>query len=292
MKIEKFTAATENGVKDRGSFDLYYGKSGVGKTSTILQTAEDPILWIIAERGQADLIIKAINRLDLRVFLAYYDGWDDLLETVYTPNNFKEIKTTLFDGLTHVMNIHLTDEILEENFDARDQSKDRGKDFTSRVKMTQESYGVLSKQMSRLMKGFELLTREGIDVICTARDQENPKWDRALACAPALSGKEFPRDMKGVFDCSGLVESRFNDDGVVIYPPIVSCDDDGSYLSKWTGIKPPGGVIRKIFNVKTMHDIASGRKIIKRKEGETNGEKERQETETSQDETVQVDKEV
>ena len=39
---------------DRGNFCLWYGDSGVGKTATPLQTMEDPINWIIAERGQVD----------------------------------------------------------------------------------------------------------------------------------------------------------------------------------------------------------------------------------------------
>ncbi len=258
MRIEIYKPGSED-VK-RGNFSLFYGKSGSGKTATTLQSAEDPIFWLLAERGQVDLTIKAINRPDLRLAVGYYEGWDDLLETVYTPEIFLEgkIRTLLFDGLTHVMNIHLADEIMEEDYNARDTSKDKGKDLTMRTKMSQEGYGALSKQMSRLMKGFENLTKAGIDVICTARDQENPKWNRELACAPALAGKEFPRDMKGFFDFIGLVETRFDEEGQVVYPPYVSCDDDGSYLSKWTGRKPSGGVIKKLFDISTMMKIAHG----------------------------------
>jgi len=255
MKIEIYKADSEQ--QQRGNFMLFYGKSKVGKSSTILQTAEDPIFWIIAERGQADLTIKAINRPNLKLKIGYYEGWDDLLEIIYNVANFNKIKTLLFDGLTHVMNIHLADEIMGENYDAMDKDKIE-KDLTARVKMSPEAYGSLSKQMSRLMKGFEQLTVAGIDVICTARDQENPKWNRELACAPALSGKEFPRDFKGFFDFIGLIESNIID-GQVVYPPLVSCDDNGGYLSGWTGIKPVGGVIRKPFNVKRMLQIAHGK---------------------------------
>jgi hypothetical protein len=258
MRIERFVMGDED--QKRGNFSLFYGKSGAGKTATALQTAEDPIFHILAERGQEDLTIKAISRPDLKLMVGYYEGWDDLLATVYNYQIFidNKIKTCLFDGLTHVMNIHLADEIMEEDYNARDTSKDKGKDLTYRTKMSLEGFGTLSKQMGRLMKGFEALTKQGIDVICTARDQENPKWNRDLACAPALSGKEFPRDFKGFFDFIGLVESRFDENGEVVYPPVVSCDDDGSYLSKWTGVKPPGGVIRKIFNVQMMMKIAHG----------------------------------
>jgi len=64
--------------------------------------------------------------------------------------------------------------------------------------------------------------------------------------------------MKGFFDFIGMLESRYDEHGSVIYPPLVSCDDNGAYLSKWTGIKPPGGVIRKPFNVAKMLEVAHG----------------------------------
>ncbi len=256
MRIE--TYAPGKITDTRGNMMLFYGKSKVGKSSTILQTAEDPIFWLIAERGQVDLTIQAIKREGLRLRVGYYEGWDDLLATIYNHENFKQIKTLLFDGLTHVMNIKLADEILAENYDAMDKNKIE-KDLTMRVKMSQEGFGAMSKQMSRLMVGFEQLTIAGIDVICTARDMDNPKWDRTLACAPALAGREFPRDFKGFWDFIGLVETRFDDDRQVVYPPYVSCDDDGSFLSGWTGIKPPNGVIKKLFNVKKMMDVAHGR---------------------------------
>ena len=258
MKIEIYKPGSVE--QRRGNFSLYYGKSGVGKTATILQTAQDPIFHLLAERGQEDLTIKAINKPDLRLAVGYYEGWDDLLETIYNTKLFIDAKiaTMLFDGLTHVMNIHLADEIMEEDFNARDTTKDKGKDLTMRAKMSLEGFGAMSKQMSRLMKGFENLTKAGIDVICTARDQDNPKWDRSLACAPALSGKEFPRDFKGFFDFIGLVETRLDENGEVVYPPLVSFDDDGSYLSKFTGCKPIGGVIRKPLNIKKIMDAAHG----------------------------------
>jgi hypothetical protein len=259
MKVSVYKPSSKQD-DDRGNFCLWYGKSGVGKSATVLQTAQDPIMHIIAERGQEDLTIKAIGRLDIKLKVAYYEGWDDLLEFVYDLKNFTKIKSVLFDSLTHVMNLHLKDEILEENYDSREKKNTNTseKDLTTRVKGTIEMYGVLSGQMFRLMKGFEQLTIAGIDVHCTARDMENPKWDRSLACAPALAGKEFPRDMKGSFDFIGLLESRFDNNGLIVYPPAVSCDDDGSYVSKWTGIKPIGGVIKKPYNVQKILDTAHG----------------------------------
>jgi len=258
LKIDIYKPETTK-KDDRGNFILIYGDSGVGKSATVIQTAQDPIFWIVAERGQIDLTVKAVNRPDIKLKVGYYEGWNDLLEIVYDLRNFGKIKTVLFDGLTHVMNVHLSDEILAENYDSRDKKNDRdGKDMTVRVKGTPEMYGVMSKQMTRLMKGFEQLTIAGIDVIVTARTQDSPKWNRELSCAPALAGKEFPRDMKGFFDFIGLVERNIIDNQVK-NPPLVSFEDDGSFLSKWTGISLDGGVRRKPFNVKKMLNHAHGR---------------------------------
>ena len=197
MKVEIYKPNVAS--QTRGNFCLWYGKSGVGKSASILRYAADPIMWIIAERGQVDLTIKAISRPDLKLKVAYYEGWDDCLDFIYDLSNFEKIKSVLFDGLTHIMNIHLADEILDENYRAMDKEK-IDKDLTVRVKLSLEGYGALSKQMGRLMKGFERLTVAGIDVHCTARDDDRPKWNRELTCAPALAGKEFSRDMKGFFD--------------------------------------------------------------------------------------------
>lgn len=258
MKVEIWKPKATADESDKGNFCLWYGKSGVGKSASLIKYLQDPICWMIAERGQADLTVQAVQRLDIKLKVAYYEGWDDLLAYLYDLSNFNKIRSVLFDSLTHVMNIKLADEILDENYAAMDKDKVE-KELTMRVKMSQEGYGTLSKQMNRLMTAFENLTLSGIDVHCTARDQDNPKYNRELACGPALAGKEFPRDFKGYFDFIGLIETRLDDNKQVVYPPFVSCDDDGSYLSKWTGIKPPNGVIRLPFNVRALLDYAHGR---------------------------------
>ncbi len=257
MKIEIYKPNVDPTQK-KGSHLLFYGKSGVGKTATILQTAQDPIFYLMAEGRSIDSTLQVIKRPDLKLKIGYYRDWNDLLDTMFDLDNFKKIRTIFGDSMSHIMNIHLPDEILEENFDARDKDKAM-KDLTNRVKGTPEMYGAMSKQMSRLMKSCQEICLTGINVIWSARDQDNPRWNLELSCGPALSGKEFPRDVKGFFDFIGMVESQHDDNGNIIYPPVVSCDDAGAYLSKWTGIKPPGGVIRKPFNVQKMLSVAHGR---------------------------------
>jgi hypothetical protein len=256
MKIEKYVIGSDNA----GNLSCWYGKSGVGKTATLLQTCIDPIGYLMFEGRGLDSTLKAINRPNLRLKVFKYEGWDDLLEIMFDTSNFSGLKSIIGDSMTHLMNILLPDEILQENFDARDKKgKETEKDLTTRVKGTPEMYGALSRQMSRLMNASQQLCLSGCDVHWTARDQDNPKWNLELSCGPALSGKEFPRDMKGFFDFIGMVESRVDENRQIIYPPVVSCDDNGAYLSKWTGIKPPGGVIRKPFDIQKMFAIAHGR---------------------------------
>lgn len=245
-------------AQTQGNCHLYYGKSGVGKTATILQTAQDPIAYITAEGRKIATTLAAINRPDIKLRVAVYEGWLDLLEFIANVDNFSGAKSIVIDSMTHLMGIHLADEILAESYDGMDEKKKTVKELAQRAKMSEEGYGTLSRQMLRLMKLTGNLCDAGYDVIYTARDEDRPKYNRELQCGPALMGKDFSKQMKGYFDFIGLVESNIDDDGIVHYPPLVSCDDDGSYLSKWTGIKPPGGVIRRPFNIQKMMQIANG----------------------------------
>ena len=95
----------------------------------------------------------------------------------------------------------------------------------------------MASQMLRLTAMLGKLSQAGHAVIVTCLLQENPKWNRTLAAAPALKGREFPQNMPGFFDLIGLVESRQDEDGNVLFPPMVrfQCSDD-SFLAKYTGI--------------------------------------------------------
>jgi hypothetical protein len=257
MKIEVYQPP-EPGAPTKGSLCLWYGKSGVGKTATLLQTARDPIFYLMAEGRSIDSTVKAIKRENLRMKIGYYSNWDDLLGTMFLLANFYKIQSIIIDSMTHLMSILLPDEILKENFDARERKNGQEtlKDLTTRVKGTPEMYGALSNQMKRLMTASQQLCLAGHDVHFTARDQDNPKWNLELACGPALAGKEFGKDMKGFFDFIGMLTSQYSPSGQVIYPPFVSCDDNGAYLSKWTGCKPDGGVINQNFHVERMLNYA------------------------------------
>jgi hypothetical protein len=103
--------------------------------------------------------------------------------------------------------------------------------------MSLEGYGGLSSHMFRLTAALGRLSQAGKIVIVTALLTENPKWNRELAAAPALKGKEFPANMPGFFDLIGLVEHRKDDNGKLVYPPRVRFQSpDDSFVAKFTGV--------------------------------------------------------
>lgn len=247
----------------QGTLSLWYGPSGVGKTSTLLQTCEDPIVYLTAEDRSIETTLAAIERPNLKLKIGRYEGFNDFLEGLADTEQFGGAKSIILDSLTHLMNIHIQDELLEESYEALDKKKEIQKELIFRSKMSLESYGAMAVMMKRIMNLLQQLTQCGFDVHCTARVESSPKWDRALAAAPSLAGKEFARDFVGYFDFIGLITDNVDADGEIKYPPLVSCQTDGSYLAKWTGCMVEGGMINKQFNVKKLL-LASHGNIKKR----------------------------
>jgi hypothetical protein len=239
-----------------GDMILLYGDSGIGKSVSIMQTAEDPILYIMAEPRSVNKMLAAANRPDVKIKFGFYEGWDDIIEFVMNEKNFEGAKTIVLDSLTHLMSIGLSDEILEESYESMDKKKIE-KELTMRVKMSQEGYGTLSGQMLRLTNALSKLSQSGYTVICIARSEQSPKFDRALTAAPALKGKEYVKYLAGFMDFIGYAEQRVID-GVIMYPPYISFESDGSTMSKWTGLRPVGGVFRKVLDIKKILEVAHG----------------------------------
>jgi hypothetical protein len=251
---------TYSETKAQGNLSLWYGASGVGKTASLLSTCEDPIVYLNSEDRSLKTTLAAINRPNLRLKTGEYLNFNDYLNGLADVGQFTGARTIINDSLTHLMNIHIQTELLDETYEAmeKEKKKDITKELVSKSKMSLESYGAMAVMMKRIMSLLQNLTQHGFDVHCTARVDSMPKWDRSLAAAPSLAGKEFARDFVGFFDFIGLVTDNVDVDGKVKYPPLVSCQTDGSYLAKWTGIIPPGGVIRKPFHVAKMMQVANG----------------------------------
>jgi hypothetical protein len=242
-----------------GDMMLLYGESGVGKSVTAIQTSPDPIIYIMAEGRDVLKMLTAAQRPNVDIRFGFYSTWDDLMAMVVDAKNFEGAKTIIIDSLTHIMSICLSDEILEESYDATDKKK-MEKELTMRVKMSLEGYGTLGGQMLRLTNALTKLSQAGHVVICIARVEQNPKFNRALAAAPALKGKEYSKYFQGFFDFIGYMEPRIAD-GVVVYPPAVSFQDDGSYMSKWTGVMPASGVYKKTLHIAKILKVAHGEKV-------------------------------
>jgi hypothetical protein len=213
---------------------MLYGPTGVGKTTK-------PSL-------------DAAKRPDLKLRIALYeDSWSGLMEFVTNHEAFGKCASVVVDSYSSLMNISLSSEIENQAFEARSEKDRQVKPLVSQAKMSLEGYGGLASHMFRLTAALGKLSRMGKVVIVTALLAENPKWNRELAAAPALKGREFPVNMPGFFDLIGLVEPRTDGEGNIVYPPRVRFQStDGSFTAKFTGTgtKTQGPLdISKILNL-------------------------------------------
>ena len=223
-------------VAQDGRFMMFYGPTGVGKTCSILQTAPDPVMYLQTEPRSLKPSLDASGRPDLDIDVAVYEDWAGLIEFVAQPDNFKRHRTIVVDSYSHLMSVGLSSEIEDQAFEARDAKEKIVKPLASQTKLSQEGYGVLSSLMFRLTAALGKLSQMGKIVIVTALLQESPKWNRDLAAAPALKGREFPVNMPGFFDLIGLVEPRTDGEGKIVYPPRVRFQSpDDSFVAKFTG---------------------------------------------------------
>jgi hypothetical protein len=230
MKLIKKTEITST-----GKMIMLYGATGVGKTTSILATAPEPILYAQAEQRPIRPSLDACGR-DVNLDIAQYEGWVDFLSFINTPTDHASV---VVDSMSHLMNIELSRELEDEAFDAKSDKDKEVKPLTSRVKLSQEGFGSLSSNMFRLTAALgRLATQHGKIVIVTALLDEKPSWNKELIAGPALKGREYPSNMPGFFDLIGLVETRKNAEGKILYPPKVRFESpDETFLAKWTGVK-------------------------------------------------------
>jgi len=266
----------KNLAEHQGNLMLVYGLAGGHKTCTVLQTSADPIVYLTAEGRKVETSIKPINRPDLKMVVGIYQGFDDLIETCMTKGKFGSAKTIILDSITHLMIVHLSLEIMQEHWASKtEKEKDEiEKTLAMQVKMSEESYGTLAGQMNRLMRALQSLTLQGYDVVCTARTEDRPKWNRSLSCAPALMGKAFSKSMDGFFDLIGYLEpweapelpEGQEPPGIgaslldtwKYYAPYACWNPNDDFLAKWTGCMPPQGIIHRKFHVNQMFREANG----------------------------------
>jgi hypothetical protein len=270
VQLQNYKTIIESELQ--GNLMLAWGPPGVGKSATILQTAEDPIVYITAEKRKIGTTVAAINRQDMKMKVGVYETFDDCIETFNNYDLFSGCKTTVLDSLTHLMVSQLSYEILQENFDSHSEKEKQEiiKQLTVQVKMSKEGFGALADNMVRLMNALQNLTMRGIDVICTARSEERPKYNRELGIGPALAGQKFGNVMPGYFDFIAYLEAPEHADEPIPAPdspmevlwkyhaPLASFDNNDGYLAKWTGVYPAKGIVRRKFNVRRVFAEANG----------------------------------
>ena len=269
MRLASYQSIAES----QGNFMLVYGPPKVGKTCTILQTCEDPVIYLTAEKRKIKTTFKAINRPDLKLKVGIYENFSDCRETVFDLRRFKGAKTVVLDSLTHLMAAQLAYEILDQDYAAKtEEEKNRIiKELTMSVKLSRESFGSIADNMLRLMNGLQNLTMAGYDVICTARTEERPKYNKSVMYGPALAGQKFGNIMPGYFDFIAMLEPQEHEGDDIPPPwdadikklwnyhaPLASFDSNDTYLAGWTGPYPPKGIVKRKFHVRKIFEEANG----------------------------------
>lgn len=217
---------------------LIYGEPGVGKTVSTLMTAPRPIIYYEIDPKPVERTMWGVvdpQDIEIRhpesfmdIFTELHENYEEIIKT--------GVKTIVIDPLSHLINVMLLGEIEDESFKAGVfGEKTSLRPLVSMGRTDLAGYGSLASLAKRFCESFKHFVTEGISVICIALLQENPKWNRELVAAPAFTGREFPRDFPAYFDLIGLVESRYNEKGEIIYPPRVRFESDGSFIAKWSG---------------------------------------------------------
>ena len=225
---------TINQSNEGGRFVLIYGETGVGKSTSALLTMPQPIDAIFTEPRDPR---KFLLDQEIDVDFKFPESYEDLI--AYLDGEVKKetlnYKSTLFDSASYFMNVSLQQSIQDETYDA--EIFKRRRNLVDMTRVDEAGFGALSSLMKRVCKLLGMLSQRGILVVATALVMENPKFNRDLSAFPAFLGRDFPTNFPAYFDVIGLVEKRTDENGEIIYPPLIKFEGEG-FLCKWTGIKP------------------------------------------------------
>lgn len=217
-----------------GFLILLYGPTGVGKSVTTIQTADQPILYVCCESRDPRKFLKEAARPGLDIDFVFYETFDEIMEFFANPANFARYRTIVIDSITF-LTLGVSREIEDEGYAALDKKRDIDKPLTIKGKQSVEGYGALGNHMLRFTNLTGLLTQQGQDVIMLALMDENPSYKRDFNAAPLLEGKKFGKNLPGFCDMIGMVESRLSETGEVVYPPRVLFDGDEWFMHKKYG---------------------------------------------------------
>ena len=236
-----------------GKLILLYSETGVGKSTSCFQSLPLPILYMCAEARNAELSALAsgrnLKRGDFETpgdyVIAEYTQWDEYIKFLNDPSNFNMFASIVSDGETQLAS-NLAIEIEDQAFEYRAKSLDNSKGdkiidkpLASQAKLSEEGYGTLASHMNRSIIALGKLTQAGKFVVINALLQSETRWDNTVYASPSFTGKKFGSDLPGACDLIGMVTSRYDNDGKLVFPPTVKFERGPSenFKCKWTGPK-------------------------------------------------------
>ncbi len=167
------------------------------------------------------------------------ESQDELIDSLHKIDKELEegkckYNSIVFDSLSYWMNVTLLSTMEDETYEA--EIFKRRRHLVDTVRADEAVYGGLASHMNRICKSLKRMSQKGMVVVGIAQGMESPKWNRELAVAPNFIGQKFNRDLKSHFDLIGLIQTRVDDAGKIVYPPTVrfGCTD-GSFMAKYTG---------------------------------------------------------
>lgn len=201
---------------------LIYGKSGVGKTSSVLSLKPENTLIISDESGLLALAGKSFD-------VWRVDNWDDL-HKIYAdllkPENQTKYKTIMLDSLTE-LNEMCKDQIVKK--DRPEKGINPGKVYDEM--MTMADYGLLQTRMMRFIRSFRDLPYH---VIMTClEDSQKDETTGATQITPSLNGK-LASNVSAYFDEVFWMITKEEDQKIVRYfvtgkvPKALAKDRSGS----------------------------------------------------------------
>jgi len=229
-----------------GALFCIYGPSGVGKTVSTLITIPKPCLWIPTEprdnRTKLAVVMKNSNVKESDIGILEYKDWQNLMEATEDAETMKPFKGIFLDSLSYMMGFSLESEVTEDTLDERKKAAGAKQvDWTinDAVKLSQPGRGDVNNAVKRFLASADRLSQSGKCVVISCLPENRPKvtkFGNAFSQAPALTGGEIPKLFSGPFDYIGMVESRFDEDGKMIYPPSVDFEGDGQFMAKYGGL--------------------------------------------------------
>lgn len=225
----------------RGRTFLIYSDFGWGKTTAFLTLPGRTRLYITEPRDVREVIGEP-ESIDIFIPETHDDLMEDLNKQLgLAENEALSYQNICLDSASFLMSTYKLD-TEDARLEARAPAKEREEymaNLANRYVMIDADWGKMSSMMKRLTALFNKFSQWGLNVVFTATEVENPKFDLTVKYAPGFLGKEYPSHLNGYFDFIGRIVKKWeiikDESGSVvkINPPIVSfVAPNGEYVAK------------------------------------------------------------